>query len=769
MELKKFQQLAASEIIKRYQIYSNHPDRLLTNSGRLYPFFQSLASITGSGKTPMLAQTVSQLRHVLVGEPIILWMSKTKAVVEQTYNNFTPGGKYNYLLEDFNIIDIRNFTLNDLNNINKPLLLTLTTALFNNRDTKEGNLNLFKNNEDTFGGTSPWEALKYRMIIDFKRPLVVVYDEAHNLTEQQTKLLEELQPEAYLVSSATLVFPHEFIRDVINPYNSWAEKNNLIGYDKININTKEVVEESLIKKNIQFDGTTSSMEICLTNLNEQLNFLIKQAEGTGITPKAIYVCNTNIIDGGEIDDIEQPFFLRKAPPIKIWLYLVNELKVDPQTIAIYTSELKVHKYDLPNNFNLFGKGEDDFFKFSSGKFNHIIFNQSLQEGWDDPECYLGYIDKSIHSKIKISQIIGRILRQPNAKHYLNPALNTAHLYVRVDRRETFSDSVNEVKRSLGTDTSNIIMNVKYSNNLSKNYELSPCKTPLIGIIGINSDDANIDINYKIKSLLNYNENDQTAIGFSQISKKIISVSDGVSLSNYNWHKEKSYTRKVKLSWLISMRVKECSGRLSKIIKYDHNDFSKFLFIDSSVDSLIISVVKDVYEIYKNNAYLDYNVEEPYIFPTIRINPQTQIDFQNSVYKSYSGLNDFEMDFAKNLDSTGYTWHRNEPNGGYAIPLIEEGITMNFYPDFILWKDNLIYCFDTKGNHLLEESIKRKLFDIKNENTTKIITKFISKGKQSDIKSTIFPSGYTVWTFKNNQEKAIPCDSLDDVISICLKN
>ncbi len=45
----------------------------------------------------------------------------------------------------------------------------------------------------------------------------------------------------------------------------------------------------------------------------------------------------------------------------------------------------------PDVINLFSKGESDFDEFSADDYQHIIFNLSLREGWNDPACYLAYI------------------------------------------------------------------------------------------------------------------------------------------------------------------------------------------------------------------------------------------------------------------------------------------------------------------------------------------------------------------------------------------
>ena len=98
--------------------------------------------------------------------------------------------------------------------------------------------------------------------------------------------------------------------------------------------------------------------------------------------------------------------------------------------------------------NLFSKGENDFDEFRNGDYKHIIFNLSLQEGWDDPACYLAYIDKSMGSSIQVEQIIGRVLRQYGATHYDNPLLNSAHFFLRVDKQSVFTETIQKVKTKL---------------------------------------------------------------------------------------------------------------------------------------------------------------------------------------------------------------------------------------------------------------------------------------------------------------------------------
>lgn len=61
------------------------------------------------------------------------------------------------------------------------------------------------------------------------------------------------------------------------------------------------------------------------------------------------------------------------------------------------------------------------------RYQHIIFNQSLQEGWDEPEAYVCYFDGVTRSFVRIRQIVGRVLRQPSARRFAAEELNTATL------------------------------------------------------------------------------------------------------------------------------------------------------------------------------------------------------------------------------------------------------------------------------------------------------------------------------------------------------
>src|ERR1700685_2695427 len=100
MELLPFQIEASTQIAERFQKYMEDPLTISRSEAAIIPFYQNLSSITGSGKTLILSDAVEQIRSRLPIEPIVLWLSKGRVVVWQTFNNLA-NGKYSDLVGGF--------------------------------------------------------------------------------------------------------------------------------------------------------------------------------------------------------------------------------------------------------------------------------------------------------------------------------------------------------------------------------------------------------------------------------------------------------------------------------------------------------------------------------------------------------------------------------------------------------------------------------------------------------------------------------------------
>jgi type III restriction enzyme len=715
-------------------------------------------------------------------------MSKAKSVVAQTYTNFSAGGKYSEIIEDFRVINVQGLNTELIADGSTPLMLMTTTGLFNNKDQAEGALNIYKKDDDLFGKESPWERLIARKCEGKRRPMLVVYDEGHNLSEQQTDLLAELEPDAYLLASATLKLPANFQKSVIQPIKLWVEEAedaeafvNLKATDESGkpeaetfittaVSSDKVVEAQLVKKAIQFDGTTAAMERCLDDLTKRMQIIETEivVQGLAFKPKAIYVCKTNIADDGEKDDGSKPFEHRKAPPIRIWRYLVEEKGISPKDIAIYAS-LTFVAGNKPDEVNLFSKGESDFDDFQAGNYQHIIFNLSLQEGWDDPSCYLAYIDKSMGSSIQVEQIIGRVLRQYGATHYENPLLNSAHFFLRVDSQSVFGSTIEKVKAKLKSEGAPIEITANFGGAGATAEDTLPKDDVSVELhhIFVDSEAARQRISEIIEEFPAFAEGDANTLGTAHPTTQLVDLTElGKDAGSVEW-KTDGYTNPVRLRWLVNTAIKARSTRALAVVDLKDQKFDVRVQVQSKADKLTDKLAREIVQAFFQSSDLVYESVKPFKFGSLRV-PKNAPSFSNGLYERYTGFNKFEIAFAKVLDEAGQVWHRNPSSGGFYIPLLSEGDTASFYPDCIVWKKGDIFCLDTKAGHLLSDAVARKLFDIKEEGKTKVQVRFITEGKQSELRGKAIKGGYTVWKMKSGSPTPIHVETLDKAVTECLR-
>jgi type III restriction enzyme len=369
------------------------------------PFLGQLRAVTGSGKTPILADVIGG-----IGDAVVIWTTRSSAVVEQTFTNLTS--RYGSLLPpDTQILrDIPSQVVwRDL--IDKATGLTiwvLTVASWNEVDADDDDgdarLRLRREQPDWAGERSPWSQLQEKL----KRPLWIVSDESHNQSTAQLDQLAGLRPKGFFMASATPLINDLFSRWA-DALNEQEETRTLMQRAQVPVLTRDVVDANLLKTTIELidyrSGTEESLDGTLAALKE-----VEEAaasEGAGITPRAIYVVEKSNPPRGSKDE---------PRPVAIWRHL-RARGVAAEEIAIFTDTK-----DIPEE----ARRITSLSKLSPD-FRHIIFNQTLQEGWDDPEAYVCYFDGVTKSFIRIRQIVGRVLRQPSARRFASEPLNMATL------------------------------------------------------------------------------------------------------------------------------------------------------------------------------------------------------------------------------------------------------------------------------------------------------------------------------------------------------
>ncbi|MFJ3208532.1 DEAD/DEAH box helicase [Streptomyces flaveolus] len=750
IELLQFQQEASTQIADRFFEYYADPEVVGSKKRqRSVPFFQALGALTGSGKTIILADTVRQMAAALPSAPVILWISKAKVVVGQSYVNLAPGGKYNHLLQNADVRQLAEYKPDDVREMTSPMVLFATVGTFNQKDMAEGKLTIYRSDIDATE-QSVWDALYDRQDGNgTRRPLFVVYDEAQNLSDQQTELLLRQEPDAFLVASATMTLPAQLAEDVKRLKDSGRSDEWLA----TTVRSSAVVASGLVKSTLSLGGYRSPMEETISSMLADMRSAEQDARehNLDISPKAIYVCKTNILadDAFRRDDPRQPFSRRQAPPILIWRYLTEHCNVQPQDIAVYAN-LDTHKdYPLPGEFILFGRGENDYQEFSEGRFRHIIFNLTLQEGWDDPETYFAYVDKSMESTVQITQIIGRVLRQPGATRYSPERLNTAHFYVRVDKNETFNEVLSEVAKQLGSDAPEIKI-VATRPGRPKPQEFAAKDQRKVPRTGLDGQAAMKPIEDLLAGMIDFSGSSRNTAGIG--GRLVVQQKVGESNSEAGDWQDFQQANKVSARWVFHREVKRLYAQALNVVSTADSRFDVRVGIGSPAYKQIVDLAEKVVRAYVDNVTLVQRKPNPYVVGSIMAREAELYRFANALHVGYDNLNPtLELPFAQALDAANVPWVRNTPKSGYGIPLVSIGDTQNFYPDFILWAGNSVICVDTKGSHLLPLETDRKLLSVRprSDGSPKLLIRFVSDGKHTSDREKVSQDGFTVWGLKSN--------------------
>lgn len=775
MELFGFQERAASSIAERFAEYAINP--LMVDRTTTVPFIQTLVSITGSGKTLILADAVSQIRDRLPIQPIVLWVSKGKIVVSQAYSNLSAG-KYADNLPGFTVKPLLQVAPSDLEDSTRPVLLVATVGKFAVEDEEGGDRKVFEAQLD-LATDSLWELLKRRRAASgARRPLIVVYDEGHNLSDLQTRRLLELSPDGLIAASATMTLPSRLENTItrLRTDRGWQDSQFTTA-----VASKDVVSAGLVKERIAIGGYVTPME---TAVDAMLSDMAEARAAAALLPapykpKAIYVCSTNTVDGVPIaEDTKRPFNERQARPILIWRHLVENAKIDPSKIVIY-SQLKFTKdAPAPKGMRVLSGGDKDYTDFIEGDFEHIIFNLGLQEGWDDPTCGFAYIDKEMASSRQITQVIGRVLRQPGAEHYTNPVLNTAHFYIRTDERGVFDEILDDIRRQLVSEHPAVSLLIKSDSTGRVMEKVHPEPPRTVPTIGIHSAKAKDPIANLINKMMDFSAGGPNTVG--QGSRMLVLQEIGAGAeSSFEWieveHSNRVTVRSIfrrELQRLYAGALRRAGGPVN-LVDIELPKFDAMIELTSPAADHVRSVARSVVEAYIAHSRIFQNdFDAPYSVGPVAIDPRDATDFSKSLHAKYSGLNPLELRFCRALDRTQRVWARNPRNSGFYIPLLDLASSSTYWPDFLVWVDKTVIAIDTKGDHLLAEASVGKLFDIDTlGEPAKVVLRLISEGEAEALPSgqinKVGKLGLTVWSWKNGRLHGIHASDERAAIKLAL--
>ena len=377
---------------------------------------------TGGGKTLLAASVLERLNRPT---GFTLWIVPTSSIYEQTkialkdrehpYRQTlerASGGRVK-LLEKDNL-----FTEADVANYMCIMLLMLPAA---NRRKERDFLRIFRDSgrypsffpdsDDLFGDDcyrnqypdldlSSGGLVKHSLfnVLKILRP-VVILDEAHKAygkrkatNEEFVETVNRLDPSLVIELSAT---PNRVISNLL-----------------VDITGIELKKAEMIKVPINITSyTNTEWHYTLTKAQEQLQQLsivaqsLQMNTGRYIRPIAVVRVERTGKDQRDGEHIH-------AEDVRE--YLTYNLGIPPEQVAVKSSEL-----DELGNENLLSE-------FSPIQW--IITKSALMEGWDCPFAYILVMLDNTKAQIAITQLVGRVMRQPHAKLTDQELLNQCYIY-----------------------------------------------------------------------------------------------------------------------------------------------------------------------------------------------------------------------------------------------------------------------------------------------------------------------------------------------------
>jgi type III restriction enzyme len=380
---------------------------------------------TGAGKTLLAVHAVDAIqalyKHSQTG--LVLWIVPTTQIYRQTLNalrdrahpyrqflDLTSANQTMILEKD------QRFSPEDLQSHLVILLLMLPSA---NRQVKE-TLRLFKDQGGFEAFFPPEDRLQKHAELLQRVP---------NLDKYETDSAFGGMVKSSLGNTLRLLNPIVILDEGHKAYSATAQ-NTLLGFNPcfileltatppqgsnklVDVSGQAVLREGMIKLDMHVHVQSSAdWRDTVYAAYEHRNELEKSAKeheyqtGKYIRPIALFQAERT----GE-KQRNKPGLIHAED---VREYLITRLNVLPEEIAVKSSEK-----DEIENIDLLSR---------DCPIRYIITKHALQEGWDCPFAYIVTILTNPESTTGITQLVGRVLRQPYAAKTGNPALDESHVY-----------------------------------------------------------------------------------------------------------------------------------------------------------------------------------------------------------------------------------------------------------------------------------------------------------------------------------------------------
>jgi type III restriction enzyme len=406
---------AAFTVVTERRWGSGSPYRAIEGFPPDMPYF-CLRVPTGGGKTWLAAKSVAMVnRHLLRSEySVILWLVPSNAIRTQTLKALKDRHHpYRAALCDAGEVTVMD--IDEAKYVTRATLDTSTVVIVSTvqafrREDTEG-LKVFESNGALmhhFDGIAPdQEAFLLRddngvaprslaNVLRMRRPFVVV-DEAHNnRTDLSFRTFADFRPSGILELTAT-------------PDTARTPSNVLHS-----VSAAELKAEEMIKLPILLE-TEPDWQKCLAyaiDRRSQLQAVADKERRSG----AAYLRPIVLIQAEKRHQARDTLHVDRVRE-----ELISNHRVPPSEIIVATGEER----GLEKLAEAYSLGIAD----ESCPVKYVLTQQALAEGWDCPSAYILVSMAEMRAATAVEQLLGRILRQPDARRRDADSLNQSYAFV----------------------------------------------------------------------------------------------------------------------------------------------------------------------------------------------------------------------------------------------------------------------------------------------------------------------------------------------------
>ena len=655
---------------------------------------------TGGGKTivasHMLNSIYEQFAQSKNLKGLVLWLVPTTAIKTQTINALKDRSHpYREVLDkkfsnEIIILDVKGAQSIKKSDIENNLCVIVSTVSAFRIKDKEGR-NVFKqsgsllehfeeipkemekNLDKEVNGETIFSLMN---VIKMSTPIIIADEGHHVKTPLSTEMFQKMNPSIVVEFTATPM----------------PESNVLV-----DVGVGELKDENMIKMPIILSTSAQWQKTIDEGVSkrDELEKIVEKEKGEYIRP-------ISLIQAEQVKEDAKKIHVKK-----ISQYLIDEHKIPPNQIAINTGDMNIV---LDGSKNMTELGDDIFEK--DCEIRYIITKDKLKEGWDNRFAYVLITVANLSAKISVEQIIGRIMRLPNAKQKKNEELNRAFVY-------TSSANFEEAAKSLRAgliqngyteeEAANAIV-TSIQSNPSQFKKVNEDKDIKIPFFSIKDKKRKLEFNedlvmnlfdltkQKIPEIIIHNEQDATAK--IDVKDNELEISKQMTLNLV--YGNKFFTKDDLLAWLDRHALKKIQysqaekrqyfeSVIDEYIKKKDNNLAELSIgcyrlkeqIENYINELEESTAKTEFEqmskskkIVLNEVFLDLPEK-------IIMNNTCSDEFDKHLYEKAGILNSEELKLARKIDSLDNIlwWYRSPEKKPEAIFL--QGWNKNkFYPDFI---------------------------------------------------------------------------------------